>query len=65
MDIERFRIMELKPTTAKLKKNRMMCTTSAAIIDFLSLRPSAVLAVLALDGYQEKKSLLRKLHILI
>ena len=56
MDIIRFRIMELKPTTAKLKKNRMICTTRAAIIDLRSLRPSLVLACLDFDGYQEKKS---------
>ena len=65
MDMVRLRTIELKPTTAKLKKKRIMCTTSAAIIDLRKRRPSAVLAILAFEGYQEKNSLLRKLHILI
>ena len=53
--MHRFRIIELNPTTAKLKKKRIMWTARAIIMDFLSARPSLVLAVFCLAGYIPKK----------
>ena len=45
----------MNPTTAKLKKKRIVCTAKAIIMDFLSARPSLVLAVFCLAGYIPKK----------
>ena len=53
--MHRIRIIELNPTTTKLKKKRMMWTARAITIDFRSARPSLVLAVFCLAGYIPKK----------
>jgi len=53
--MHKFRIIELNPTTAKLKKKRIMWTTKAITIDFLRARPSLVRAVFCLAGYIPKK----------
>jgi hypothetical protein len=49
--------MDVKPTTAKLKKNSTMWTLIANNMDFLSLFPWLDTGILPLDGYHVKNKL--------